>query len=78
MGYLNIFLELGDRNLTTKNRKIQMPRGDGGVLRLVDTLYNKCRVELRVCASTIVQYPIYYSMCIEISRRSSSILCMPK
>ena len=27
MGHLNSFLELGDGNLTAKNRKIQMPEG---------------------------------------------------
>ena len=28
MGQLNSFLELGDGNLTAKNRKIQMPGGE--------------------------------------------------
>ena len=31
MGHLNSFLELGDGNLITKNRKTQMPGGVAGV-----------------------------------------------
>ena len=38
MGHLNSFLELGDRNLTAKNRKVQMPRGVGGITNAWGTL----------------------------------------
>ena len=32
VGHLNSFLELGDGNLTAKNRKVQMPGGGGMLL----------------------------------------------
>ena len=35
LGHFNSFLKIGEGNLTTENRKVQMPRGltgEGGVL----------------------------------------------